>query len=95
MLSKDYPDEFKRHFADRYEEGAGITVLQHELGLSKSTVKLWRERIDQGGVETIDRPRKNRRYSQEFKLKVVNAFLRGEGAIVPWRSNTRSATALR
>lgn len=79
MLSKDYPAEFKRRFADRYEEGASITVLQHEFGLSKSTVKLWRERIDQGGVEAIDRPRKNRRYSQEFKLKVVNAFLRGEG----------------
>ena len=79
MLSKDYPAEFKRRFADRYEEGASITVLQHEFGLSKSTVKLWREGIDQGGVEAIDGPRKSRRYSQEFKLKVVNAFLRGEG----------------
>lgn len=79
MLSKDYPAEFKRRFADRYEEGASITVLQHEFGLSKSTVKLWRERIDQGGVEAIDRPRKNRRYSQEFKLRAVKAYLRGEG----------------
>lgn len=79
MLSKDYSAEFKQRFADRYEEGASITVLQHEFGLTKSTVKLWRERIDQGGVEAIDRPRKNKRYSQEFKLQVVAAFLRGEG----------------
>lgn len=49
-LSKDYPAEFKRHFADRCKEGASITVLQHEFGLSKFTVKLWRKRIDQNGA---------------------------------------------
>ena len=53
-------------------------MLQHEFGLSKFAVKLWRERIDQG-VEAIGRSRKNGRYSQEFKLKAVEAFLRGEG----------------
>ena len=79
MLSKDYPAEFKRSFADRYAEGASITMLRHEFGLSKSTVKAWRERIDQGGVEAIDRPRKNSRYTQEFKVEVVEAFLAGEG----------------
>lgn len=79
MLSKDYSAEFKQRFADRYADGATITMLQHEFGLTKSTVKLWRERIDQGGVEAIDRPRKNNRYPQEFKLRVVGAYLRGEG----------------
>lgn len=79
MLSKDYSSEFKQRFADRYLEGASITMLQHEFDLSKSTVKAWRERIDQGGVEAIDRPRKNNRYTQEFKVEVVEAFLAGEG----------------
>lgn len=79
MLSKDYSAEFKQRFADRYADGATITMLQHEFGLTKSTVKLWRERIDQGGVGAIDRPRKNNRYPQEFKLRVVEAYLRGEG----------------
>ena len=79
MLSKDYSVEFKQRFADRYADGATITMLQHEFGLTKSTVKLWRERIDQGGVGAIDRPRKNNRYPQEFKLRVVEAYLRGEG----------------
>lgn len=79
MLSKDYSAEFKQRFADRYADGATITMLQHEFGLTKSTVKLWRERIDQGGVGAIDRPRKNNRYPQEFKLRVVGAYLRGEG----------------
>lgn len=55
MLSKDYSAEFKQRFADRYADGATITMLQHEFGLTKSTVKLWRERIDQGGVGAIDR----------------------------------------
>ncbi|VWL86736.1 Helix-turn-helix domain protein [Collinsella sp. AK_207A] len=79
MLSKDYSAEFKRRFADRYADGATITALQHEFGLTKSTVKLRRERIDQGGAGAIDRPRKNNRYPQEFKLRVVEAHLRGEG----------------
>ncbi len=79
MLSKDYPAESKRRFADRHGEGASITVLQHEFGLSKSTVKLRRERIDQGGAEAAGRPGKSRRYSQELKLDAVDAFLRGEG----------------
>ena len=56
MLSKDYSAEFKQRFADRYADGATIAMLQHEFGLTKSTVKLWRERIDQGGVGAIDRP---------------------------------------
>ena len=79
MLSKDYSAEFKQRFADRYADGATITMLQHEFGLTKSTVKLWRERIDQGGVGAIDRPRKNNRYPRDFKLRVVEAYLRSEG----------------
>lgn len=79
MLSKDCSAGFQRRFADRYADGATITMPQHELGLTKSTVKLWRERIDQGGAGAIDRPRKNNRYPQEFKLRVVEAHLRGEG----------------
>lgn len=59
MLSKDYSAKFKQRLADRCADSATITMLQHEFGLTKSTVKLWRERIDQGGVEAIDRPRKN------------------------------------
>ena len=33
----------------------------------------------QGGVDAIDRPSKNKAYSQEFKPEVVRAFLDGEG----------------
>ena len=59
MLSKNYSVEFKWRFTDGYNDGATITMMQYEFGLTKSTVKLWRERTDQGGVGTIDRPRKN------------------------------------
>lgn len=79
LPSGDYSAEFKQRFADGYADGATITMLQHEFGLAKSTVKLWRERIDQGGVGAIDRPKKNNRYPQGFKLRVVEAYLRGEG----------------
>lgn len=78
MLSEDYSVEFKQRFTDRYAGGATIAMLQHELGLAKPTVKPWRERTDQGGVGAMDRPRENNRYPQEFKLRVVEACLRGE-----------------
>ena len=71
MLSKDYSAEFKQRFADRYADGTTIAMLQHEFGLTKSTVKLWRERIDQGGVGAIDRP------SVYHILKVVQITDRG------------------
>lgn len=45
MPSGDYSAEFKQRFADRYADGATIAMLQHEFGLAKSTVKLWRERM--------------------------------------------------
>lgn len=62
MLSKNNFAEFKWRFADGYNDGVTITMMQYEFGLTKSTVKLWRERTDQGGVGTIDRSRKNNRY---------------------------------
>ena len=79
MLGGDYSAEFKQRFADRYADGATITMLQREFGLAKSTARLWRERIDQGGVGAIDGPRKSNRYPQELKLRAVEAYLRGEG----------------
>ena len=79
LMSKDYSAEFKRRFADGNTGGVTITMMEHEFDFTKLTVKLLRERIDQGGAGTIDRPRKNNRYPQEFKLRVVEAYLRGEG----------------
>ena len=79
MPSGDYSAEFKQRFADGCADGATITMLQREFGLAKSTVKPWRERIDQGGVGAMDRPRRNSRYPRDFKLRVVEAYLRGEG----------------
>lgn len=95
MLSKDYSAEFKQRFADRYADGATIAMLQHEFGLTKSTVKLWRERIDQGGVGAIDRPRKNNRYPQEFKLRVVKPISAARATTKPSLSSMACATARR
>lgn len=95
MLSKDYSAEFKQRFADRYADGATIAMLQHEFGLTKSTVKLWRERIDQGGVGAIDRPRKNNRYPQEFKLASSKPISAARETTKPSLSSMACATARR
>lgn len=79
MLGRDYSAEFKQRFADRYADGATVAMLQRELGLTKSTARLWREGIDQGGVGAIDGPRRSDRCPQGLELRTAEACLRGEG----------------
>lgn len=57
-------------------DDAKLELLGHEFGLTKSTVKLWRERIDQGGVGAIDRPGKNNRYPQHGDGRAVGVPVR-------------------
>lgn len=95
MLSKDYSAEFKQRFADRYADGATITMLQHEFGLTKSTVKLWRERIDQGGVGAIDRPGKNNRYPQSSSFASSKPISVARATTKPSPSSMACATARR
>ena len=95
MLSKDYSAEFKQRFADRYADGATIAMLQHEFGLTKSTVKLWRERIDQGGVGAIDRPRKNNRYPQSSSFASSKPISAARETTKPSLSSMACATARR
>lgn len=78
LLSEDYSWEFKQKFAQRYYKGATITRLQHEFGLTKALAELRRERIDQGGVETVSRPQRSQRCTQESRLQTGRAWLRGE-----------------
>ena len=95
MLSKDYSAKFKQRFADRYADGATITMPQHEFGLTKSTVKLWRERIDQGGVGAIDRPRKNNRYPRSSSSASSKPISAAGATTGPSPSSMACATARR
>lgn len=79
MLSKDYSAEFKRRFADRYADGATIT---------HAATRVRPYEVNREALEEEDRPRRRRGYRQaeeeqplpqEFKLRVVGAYLRGEG----------------
>jgi len=90
LMSKDYSAEFKRRFADGNTGGVTITMMEHEFDFTKLTVKLLRERIDQGGAGTIDRPRKNNRYpgalaSRRRSLSAWQGRLQNP-ALVCWRS---------
>ena len=93
MLSRNYSAEFKWRFADGYNDGATITMMQYEFGLTKSTVKLWRERIDQGGVGTIDRSRKNDRYSRSSSFALQKPIFMARATAKPSRSSMACATA--
>lgn len=89
-MSKDYSAEFKRRFADGNTGGVTITMMEHEFDFTKLTVKLLRERIDQGGAGTIDRPRKNNCYpgalaSRRRSLSAWQGRLQNP-ALVCWRS---------
>lgn len=95
MLSKDYSAEFKRRFADRYADGATITALQREFGLTKSTVKLWRERADRGGAGAIDGPRRSDRYPRSSSFASWKPISAARATTKPSPSSMAFATARR
>ncbi|WP_415928157.1 IS3 family transposase [Slackia piriformis] len=66
-------------------------MLQHEFGLAKSTVKLWRERIDQGGVGAMDRPRRNSRYPPGFQASRRRSLSPRRGRLQGPRPRARRA----
>ena len=77
--------------------GDGVTaiVLQHEFGLVKSTVWLWREIIGRGGVGAIGRRRKNSRYLRSLSFALYNSISAVRATAKPPLSNMTCATLRR
>ncbi|QVI34550.1 helix-turn-helix domain-containing protein [Lacticaseibacillus chiayiensis] len=59
----------------------GIRAFAQAHGLSAGTVRKWQSRYERDGLEGLKEPRTNKHYSKGFKLRVVLAYLNGEGSM--------------
>ncbi|WP_201782562.1 helix-turn-helix domain-containing protein, partial [Agrilactobacillus composti] len=57
------------------DKGRTILSVSQELGISKKTVRVWRNTCLAGGEEALRPNHKNKHYSAEFKIEVVTYYL--------------------
>lgn len=57
------------------------TTFAKKYGISPSTFKRWLALFKRDGIDGLKEREKNQLYSYEFKLKVVRAFLNGQGTL--------------
>ena len=75
-----YSYEFKKKIIKAYEnKEGGYDYLTKKYGIaSTSTIKKWHNAYKEFGDEGISRSRKNKKYTFEFKLNVVELYLTTE-----------------
>jgi len=76
-MSRKHTDRELLHFIDLYLEGISYQTLvdQHLLKLSSVTFRKYVRKYQRHGMEGIRYQKNNRRYTKEFKEKVVSEYL--------------------
>lgn len=73
--------EVKLKAVKQYLNGEGSQQsIAHVLGISQTTIRNWIHSFKIQGKEALKPSKYNQRYSKEFKLKCVAAYLAGEGS---------------
>ena len=78
-----YSKELKLEIIKRYTNGESASSLANEYGMSKYGADMicrWGNRFKILGESGFEKTNKNKKYSKEFKLKVIKAYLNGEGS---------------
>lgn len=78
------------------QSDSSINSFAKQHGLSRHTLERWRSLYNREGIVGLEEVRKNKHYSQSFKLTAVQAYLSGEGTIaeIANRFELRSQTQL-
>ena len=65
----------------QYQQGLkSIIELSNELLAGESTIRNWIKSYEILGEQAFDYTNRNKSYSAEFKLQVINSYLNGEGS---------------
>lgn len=74
-----YSLEVKIKACEDYEKGNGsFKGIAKSIGAEKSTVRLWYLRFKEHGLNAFETSYKNRSYSKEFKLSVIEEYTSGK-----------------
>ena len=78
-----FSKEQKIEICKRYLDGSeSISMLAEEINAGKSTIKRWIKIFKAYGDSAFDEKTANESYTKEFKRKVVEAYLAGEGSLI-------------
>ena len=78
-----YSKELKLEIIKRYLDGESSTSLANEYGMNKTgydMIGIWANKFRMLGETAFEETTKNKKYSKKFKLKVIEAYLNGEGS---------------
>jgi len=82
MSKPKYPSELKIRIAKEYLiEGSSYRFLAVKYGVGKRSIEVWVKKYQEQGDLVFAMRHGNRPYSSEFKIKCVEAVLRGEGSV--------------
>ena len=70
--------EDKLKIIELREQGMGYSAIAKQFDVQYSTIRRMLSRYELHGLEGIKHPFKNRKYSAEFKLEVINRAYQGE-----------------
>ena len=70
--------EDKLEIIKMYETGYSIAVISKKIKVNKSIIKQIERQYREHGIESFKEKGKNKKYSPEIKMKIVNRVLNGE-----------------
>ena len=76
------PDEKEKAVVDYIEGNKSRAQICEELCISTRTIQDWAALYNKYGVWGFTRKTKNNSYSKEFKVKVVEEYIKGEGSSI-------------
>lgn len=77
-----YSKELKIETVKRYLNGEGsCNYLANEIGADHTVIADWVQRYQKSGDSAFDYKKHNSSYTKEFKMKVVESYLNGEGSM--------------
>ena len=80
--TKFTPEEKEQAVIDYLEGNKSRTQICEELCISSRTIQDWALIYNKHGIAGFSRKIRNRSYSKEFKMKVVEEYIRGEGSSI-------------
>ena len=80
--TKFTPEEKEQAVIDYLEGNKSRTQICEELCISLRTIQDWALIYNKHGIAGFSRKIRNRSYSKEFKMKVVEEYIRGEGSSI-------------
>ncbi|MDC4187094.1 helix-turn-helix domain-containing protein [Loigolactobacillus coryniformis] len=82
--------------AEFKQSGLSIGTFTRQHGIHRETLMRWQSRLERDGLAGLTEAHTNNHYSNELKLKAVQAFLAGEGSLLDLATKfgLRSSTQL-